>query len=69
MQDGIPSIMIPGSHIPLERNGVKFYRPDSEIIKADEQAILHSSAEVNTQSLQNDQERVLPEVSTIAVDN
>lgn len=69
MQDGIPSIMITGSHIPFDRNGIKFYRPDGEITKADEQAILNSSAEVNTQSLQDSQELTLPNVSQTAVDN
>lgn len=44
MQDSIPCIMITGSHIPFDRNGIKFYRPDGEITKADEQAIL--SAEI-----------------------
>ncbi len=39
MLDGIPAIMITGSHIPFDRNGLKFYRPDGEISKADEQAI------------------------------
>lgn len=43
MQDNIPSIMITGSHIPFDRNGLKFYRPDGEITKADEQAILVNS--------------------------
>jgi len=33
------SIMITGSHIPADRNGVKFYRPDGEIGKDDEAAI------------------------------
>ncbi|MEZ9852484.1 phosphomannomutase [Vibrio breoganii] len=42
MQDGIPCIMITGSHIPFDRNGIKFYRPDGEITKADEQAILNA---------------------------
>lgn len=42
MQDGMPSIMVTGSHIPFDRNGLKFYRPDGEITKADEQAILNS---------------------------
>ena len=46
MQDGIPSIMITGSHIPFDRNGIKFYRPDGEIEKSDELAILQSDAEV-----------------------
>ncbi|WP_421225326.1 phosphomannomutase [Aeromonas enteropelogenes] len=40
MQDKIPCIMITGSHIPFDRNGLKFYRPDGEITKADEGAIL-----------------------------
>lgn len=40
MQDKIPAIMITGSHIPFDRNGIKFYRPDGEISKADERAIL-----------------------------
>ena len=30
------AIMITGSHIPADRNGLKFYRPDGEIEKADE---------------------------------
>ena len=30
------SLMITGSHIPADRNGIKFYRPDGEIDKADE---------------------------------
>lgn len=40
MQDKMPAIMVTGSHIPFDRNGLKFYRPDGEISKADEQAIL-----------------------------
>ena len=42
MQDVMPCIMITGSHIPFDRNGLKFYRPDGEITKDDEQAILHN---------------------------
>ena len=34
------AIMVTGSHIPGDRNGLKFYRPDGEIDKADEAAIL-----------------------------
>lgn len=49
MQDNIPSIMITGSHIPFDRNGLKFYRPDGEITKADEQAILSSTAMLKTE--------------------
>ena len=45
MRDNIPSMMVTGSHIPFDRNGLKFYRPDGEITKADEQAILGASLE------------------------
>jgi phosphomannomutase len=38
-EDGIPAIMVTGSHIPFDRNGLKFYRPDGEINKTDEQVI------------------------------
>lgn len=41
----IPAIMVTGSHIPFDRNGLKFYRPDGEIDKRDEQNILTYSAE------------------------
>ncbi|MEJ5023712.1 phosphomannomutase [Brucella anthropi] len=34
-----PSIMVTGSHIPDDRNGLKFYRNDGEIDKNDESAI------------------------------
>lgn len=45
MQDGIPSIMVTGSHIPFDRNGLKFYRPDGEITKQDEYSILNACVE------------------------
>ena len=34
------SVMITGSHIPADRNGLKFYRPDGEIDKRDEKAVV-----------------------------
>ncbi len=40
------AIMITGSHIPADRNGIKFYRPDGEINKADEQAIVAGVAKL-----------------------
>lgn len=39
-QQGMPAIMVTGSHIPFDRNGIKFYRAEGEISKADEAAIL-----------------------------
>lgn len=61
MADGIPSIMITGSHIPFDRNGIKFYRPDGEIEKADELAILAVAAPVMMET------PWLPDVSDAAV--
>lgn len=37
---GWPAIMVTGSHIPFDRNGLKFYRPEGEITKSDETGIL-----------------------------
>lgn len=44
-EDAIPAIMVTGSHIPFDRNGLKFYRPDGEISKLDEEAILNTAVE------------------------
>lgn len=40
MSAGVPAVMVSGSHIPFDRNGLKFYRPDGEISKDDEVAML-----------------------------
>lgn len=40
MAAGAAAIMITGSHIPADRNGLKFYLPHGEISKSDEAAIL-----------------------------
>jgi phosphomannomutase len=39
---GIPAIMVTGSHIPFDRNGIKFYGLAGEITKADEVSISQS---------------------------
>lgn len=39
IQHGIPTLMVTGSHIPDDRNGIKFYRSCGEILKTDEQSI------------------------------
>lgn len=41
-----PALMITGSHIPADRNGIKFYRPDGEIDKQDETAIAAQAQKV-----------------------
>lgn len=35
-------IMVTGSHIPFDRNGIKFYKPDGEVLKGDEPGILEA---------------------------
>lgn len=39
LQKGVPAIMVTGSHIPPDFNGLKFYRPDGELLKSDEAPI------------------------------
>ncbi len=41
-----PCIMVTGSHIPADRNGIKFYKSGGEVLKADEAAIKEAVAEV-----------------------
>lgn len=44
LQEKASSLMVTGSHIPADRNGIKFYRPDGEIDKTDEAAIMAAAA-------------------------
>ena len=46
MSRQIPGIMVTGSHIPDDRNGVKFFLPGGEITKRDEQLILTQQVEI-----------------------
>ncbi|MGD8854477.1 MAG: phosphomannomutase [Gammaproteobacteria bacterium] len=46
MQRGAASIMVTGSHIPDDRNGIKFNRPDGEILKGDEARIREQEVEL-----------------------
>jgi phosphomannomutase len=39
---GWPSIMVTGSHIPFDRNGIKFNRSKGEVLKGDEAPILRA---------------------------
>lgn len=51
LRRAVPAVMVTGSHIPADRNGLKFYRPDGEIGKADEQAIFASVGDLAGESL------------------
>jgi phosphomannomutase len=68
MQNNMPSVMITGSHIPFDRNGIKFYRPDGEISKSDEKEIM--SGLVNLPDLLSEQAAliVLPVVDYSAIE-
>lgn len=60
---GWPGIMVTGSHIPFDRNGIKFYRADGEIDKRDEEAILDARVEMHVDL----HPAPLPPVETAAV--
>lgn len=51
MRFGIPSIMVTGSHIPEDRNGLKFYRAHGEIDKQDEKSILDAHARLDIRAI------------------
>ncbi len=46
IQEGIPSVMVTGSHIPEDRNGIKYTRAAGEILKDDEAAIRAQVVEI-----------------------
>lgn len=48
-ENRIPAIMVTGSHIPFDRNGIKFYRSTGEITKADEAGISGASVAMPSQ--------------------
>lgn len=46
MSQGAAALMVTGSHIPDDRNGIKFYRPDGEIDKKDEIEVSRLAADL-----------------------
>src|SRR5690554_4942035 len=46
IQNKIPSIMVTGSHIPEDRNGIKFNHPFGEISKKDEEQIVLQEVQI-----------------------
>lgn len=46
IEHGIASVMVTGSHIPFDRNGIKFNRTTGEVRKSDEAGILAAVARV-----------------------
>lgn len=43
---GAASLMVTGSHIPDDRNGIKFYKPEGEVLKPDEAQIRAQSVAI-----------------------
>ncbi|REG78357.1 hypothetical protein [Marinomonas pollencensis] len=68
MQNAIPAVMVTGSHIPFDRNGIKFYRPDGEISKADEAAIMEGDVSLPTALAEQVEQAILPAVNNIATE-
>jgi len=67
----IPTLMVTGSHIPDDRNGIKFNRPDGEILKADEQAIRAQRVELPSGRFDADgglRDAALPKAEDAALD-
>ncbi|SMC38189.1 phosphomannomutase [Novosphingobium sp. B1] len=54
MGEGMPSMMVTGSHIPADRNGIKFYRPHGEVLKSDEAGIVAQRVRQDPASFGND---------------
>ncbi|ETI61392.1 phosphomannomutase [Marinomonas profundimaris] len=68
MQNTMPAVMITGSHIPFDRNGIKFYRPDGEISKADETSIMNGLVEVPKSIADQTAQLVLPVIDYSAIE-
>lgn len=64
LQAGTPGIMVTGSHIPFDRNGIKFYLPKGEILKEDEIAISGSVVDPGWLAVQD--AKALPPVCSSA---
>ena len=47
IEKAVPAIMVTGSHIPADRNGIKFNKPTGEILKYDEEQIREQVVEVD----------------------
>ena len=80
-EKGIPSVMVTGSHVPADRNGIKFNKKSGEVLKSDEEDILKGVHKARTEeyskgwkdSIFNEkfmfkEEEALPEVSNEAID-
>lgn len=54
IEKSLPTIMVTGSHIPADRNGIKFNHPKGEISKKDESGIRSESFELDASKFGED---------------
>ncbi|MFO0585857.1 MAG: phosphomannomutase [Anaeromyxobacter sp.] len=57
---GLPAIVVTGSHIPFDRNGIKFYVPEGEILKDDEAAITAAKVHLDDRAFDGGRLRTPP---------
>ncbi|MEM5478185.1 phosphomannomutase [Pacificibacter sp. AS14] len=67
MNAGAAAIMVTGSHIPADRNGLKFYVPQGEISKEDELKITAAYAARHQRTGAAGTQTALPEAETLYV--
>jgi len=60
MSQNIPCIMVTGSHIPDDRNGIKFYKPSGEILKSDEQNMCAQTVQIPCHSFDTNNHAIHP---------
>ncbi|BDG03450.1 phosphomannomutase [Anaeromyxobacter oryzae] len=65
IQSGVPAIVITGSHIPFDRNGIKFYTAQGEILKADEAAIAGATVDLDDAAFDGDALRSPPALGPV----
>jgi phosphomannomutase len=59
MQKGKASIMITGSHIPEDRNGIKYNKREGEVLKSDEPGILTHVAKIRKEEYAKTEEETI----------
>ena len=73
LENKIPAIMVTGSHIPDDRNGIKFNKPTGEVLKEDEKGMSSQVVELDDALFGADgnfaQAKAAPEVSPVAGEN
>jgi len=68
MSAGAAAIMVTGSHIPADRNGLKFYVPQGEISKEDEQKINTAYSARARRTGPTGMQTLQPEAETVYID-